>query len=163
MSLVLTRLRDALRVLRWSRRERKTALLGAASFAAIPVLRLLPFDAPNQKVATWAAIVLGSAFVVVTLLRLRRYSLAPPAPQAVPGVVAIKGAGAFTPEDAELFSRLGRIEELKQLRNGVLDVHKVSVVAVKGGVGGREDVPSPGRPEGELPEGRWEIGPALYL
>ncbi|MCP4655312.1 MAG: hypothetical protein GY856_07830, partial [bacterium] len=51
--------------------------------------------------------------------------------------VAIKGAGSFTPEDAELFSQLGRLRELKQLRSWVLDRDKVPAVVVMGesGVG----------------------------
>jgi ABC-type glutathione transport system ATPase component len=48
-----------------------------------------------------------------------------------------EGAGELTPEDAELFSHLGRLEELKQMRSWVLDTDKAPVVAMMGesGVG----------------------------
>ncbi|HEX2252560.1 MAG TPA: hypothetical protein VHQ65_04770 [Thermoanaerobaculia bacterium] len=137
MPSLLVRMREILRDLRWSRRETKTAVLACLCIGALPGFRQLPLPEPVLAVGGWSLVALGLVFAALTVVRLWRYSLAPPAPEIDRGGVAIKGASSFAPEDAKLFSRLGRLVELKQLRSWARDTQKAPVVAVMGesGVG----------------------------
>ncbi len=127
---------DFFRVLRHGPRELALALLGFLLLGA-PALIPAKEDFPSvvQDVRPWivfALIGLGLAFLIAVVWIVSRKVLAP-VPEDSDAKIsdALKGASAFTPEDGELFARLGRTEEMGRLRGWVLD-DQVTLVVVKG-------------------------------
>jgi len=132
------RAREIVRLLRTSRPEQRSALLGsllltAAGYLAQPVL-------PKPELTGWLEWVpagfalLGLVLWGLTLRRLWRSTMAPVRQEFKAGPVAIKGAASFAPDDGELFSRLGRQEMLGRLWGWIQD-DQVPVVVVMGDSG----------------------------
>jgi hypothetical protein len=130
------------RTLRWEARERVLALLGFLAFAVAATLplglsRLLESRLP-EGLKPWISLPFWlTGLLCLTLVTLRIYrQVMAPLPQGELKLPALKGAASFTPEDAELFSQLGRGSDLEQLRAWVLDDQKPLIVLMgESGVG----------------------------
>lgn len=129
----------AVRILRHGPREAGLTLLGLlflASSKGLPDSAALPevLRDPLNWVR-WSLIFLGLSCLALASWKVWAKAVAP-LPAAGSKPAAIKGASAFGPQDAELFSQLGRSEELGHLRNWILD-DQVPLIAVMGesGVG----------------------------
>ncbi|MEA2563228.1 MAG: hypothetical protein QOH06_4732 [Acidobacteriota bacterium] len=131
--------RKIVQILRYGPRELALALLGFLLLGAIPLLpklaELLPFLTPALPWVTGVLVVLGLFLLGFAAWRIWKKAVAP-LPEAKPKPAAIKGPAPFGPQDAELFARLGRNDDLNRLRDWILDDQK-PLVALMGesGVG----------------------------
>ncbi len=124
--------RKVVRALRYGPRELVLATIGAL-LLGLP--KLLP-ETPEvlKPVLVWIPW-LGILVLILAAWRIWRKAVAP-LPEGKPKPAAIKGPAPFGPQDAELFARLGRNEDLNRLRDWILDDQK-PLVALMGesGVG----------------------------
>ncbi|HVG09102.1 MAG TPA: AAA family ATPase [Thermoanaerobaculia bacterium] len=131
--------RKIVQILRYGPRELALALLGFLLLGAIPLLpklaEPLPFLTPALPWITGVLVVLGLFLLGFAAWRIWKKAVAP-LPEAKPKPAAIKGPAPFGPQDAELFTRLGRNDDLNRLRDWILDDQK-PLVALMGesGVG----------------------------
>ncbi len=131
--------RKIVQILRYGPRELALALLGFLLLGAIPLLpelaERLPFLTPTLPWVTGVLVVLGLFLLGFAAWRIWKKAVAP-LPEAKPKPAAIKGPAPFGPQDAELFARLGRNDDLNRLRDWILDDQK-PLVALMGesGVG----------------------------
>jgi ABC-type dipeptide/oligopeptide/nickel transport system ATPase subunit len=131
--------RKIVQILRYGPRELAFALLGLLLLGAIPLLpklaELLPFLTLALPWVTGVLVVLGLFLLGFAVWRIWKKAVAP-LPEAKPKPAAIKGPAPFGPQDAELFARLGRNDDLNRLRDWILDDQK-PLVALMGesGVG----------------------------
>lgn len=131
--------RKIVQFLRYGPRELALALLGLLLLGAIPLLpklaEWLPIVAPALPWMTGVLAVLGLLLLGFSIRRIWKKAVAP-LPEGKPKPAAIKGPAPFGPQDAELFARLGRNDDLNKLRDWILDDQK-PLVALMGesGVG----------------------------
>lgn len=142
---VVRRIRSWVRVLRYGTRAKKWAAVGLASFAAATAVSKAPgwlelelpeeWSGPQSFLSLGLATLGGFCLLACAIVVWRRVT-APPPPPAEPKPSAIKGVSSFGPDDGELFWRLGRNDELNDLRGWLRD-DQVPFVAVQGesGVG----------------------------
>jgi len=131
--------RKIVQILRYGPRELALSLLGLLLLGAIPLLpklaEWLPIVAPVLPWMTGVLAVLGLLLLGFSIRRIWKKAVAP-LPEGKPKPAAIKGPAPFGPQDAELFARLGRNDDLNKLRAWMLDDQK-PLVALMGesGVG----------------------------
>jgi len=99
--------------------------LAVLSFALLIALHKLSKDDPSLQrlttsVSTWL-FVLGGTLCLYVIWRISRQLIAPTLPGPVDKPAAIKGPLPFGPRDAAIFSRLQRVDEIRNLLGFVLD------------------------------------------
>jgi hypothetical protein len=138
----IDRVRRLVAILRWGPRSLVVALTGFSALATATALSHLPKDwqaAIPKTFRPWISLPFwlggGLALCLVALSIYRRVT-APLLQTSEMKLPALKGAASFTPEDAELFTQLGRGADLEQLRAWILDDQKPLVVLMgESGVG----------------------------
>ncbi len=133
------RAQEFLSILRSSYLKTPAAILGSVALLGAGYLAQSFLPAPELPNALrWLPLGLlltGLGLWLYLFLRIRRdWRSQRQETEFRPGPAAIKGAASFAPDDAELFSRLSRQEELAQLRSWILD-DQVPVVVVLGDSG----------------------------
>jgi hypothetical protein len=120
---MLDQLKLLVRQLKWGRPETRLALCGFSLLVGGGWLQKTKLFEAIEPYDGWAAIgllALGAALVALATAKLWKLSSRPPDISELDGPV-VRGASSFTPEDGELFKRLGRQEELAKLRDWILD------------------------------------------
>jgi hypothetical protein len=136
------RVHRLVRLLRYGSREMALSLVGmlllfAASKLGPPKVGSLPHIIPKASepwisAPFWLA---GGIFLLLAARRIWRKVAAPPLPPPI-ALPALKGAASFGSQDADLFARLERGEELTRLRDWILDDQKPLIVVMgESGVG----------------------------
>jgi Leucine-rich repeat (LRR) protein len=119
--------RKVVQILRYGPRELALAVVGFLLLGAIALLpqlgEMLPFLAPALPWLTAALAVPGLFLLGLSIRRIWKKAVAP-LPEGKPKPAAIKGPAPFGPQDAELFARLGRNDDLDKLRGWILDDQK---------------------------------------
>ena len=135
---MLEKLRLLIRQLKWGRPETTPGLCGFGVLSLGWLLwesNLLEELLPDDRLVLAPFVLVGGGLLALSFIRLWRLISRPLDIPEVEGPV-VRGASAFTPEDGEIFKKLGRQEELRRLRDWILD-DQVPVVVVMGesGVG----------------------------
>ena len=138
---ILSLLRYLVSISRYGRREKLYVLVGALLLGCAGAGGFIFGRVPEPFTAwfDWFLIVAGASGILCLLVGawvICRRVVAPPLPEEASQPSAIKGVTAFGPEDAALFTRLGRNEEVATLRDWILDP-QVGLIVLMGesGVG----------------------------